>query len=210
MFKGIMMKNKYTAVLIMLFTLVFSPAYAKVDRWYKVEVLVFEMKDKNTPADEWSTDPGKPNLVDAVTLSSDPNAEFGVLADNNMMLLDAKKRIQKSYHLVLHKGWRQQITDKDHAQKVHLVGGKDLLAGEFEVDGTVRLSAGRNLNVDADLLFRKPVDQTKFQAFRLKESSRLRVDEISYIDHPHYGMIIMVTPEKSPTAANGVNAKKVG
>lgn len=204
------MKKSIQLLLSIALLIIVSASHAKAEKWYRVEMLIFEMKDYQPHIEE--TDIGKPALGNAVSLNTDPNSEFSVLSDNQLALLDAKKRIQKNYHLVLHKGWRQMITDKEHAQKVHLIGGKSLggaIAGDFEVDGTVRLSLGRNLNVDADLLFRKPTSD-KIQAFRLKESSRLRVNEISYIDHPNYGVIIMVTPEKAaevaPSAA--LNTKK--
>lgn len=193
------MKISKLALLFLLLTSSLTSAFAKENRWYRVEMLIFEMKDKQ-PLIE-NADQGKPSFSNAINLNSDPQAEFSLLLDNQLALQDAKKRIQKNYHLVLHKGWRQMITDKEHAQKVHLVGGKQLSAalGEFEVDGTVRLSSGRNLNIDADLLFRQSAANEQFHAFRLKESSRLRVNEISYIDHPMYGVIVMVTPENVET-----------
>jgi hypothetical protein len=205
------MKKSIQLLLSIALLIIVSASHAKADKWYRVEMLIFEMKGYQPHIEE--SDIGKPAMGNAVSLNTDPSSEFSVLSDNQLAFLDAKKRIQKNYHLVLHKGWRQMITDKEHAQKVHLIGGKSLggaIAGDFEVDGTVRLSLGRNLNVDADLLFRKPTSD-KIQAFRLKESSRLRVNEISYIDHPNYGVIIMVTPEKTaevaPSAAKSTQKK---
>ncbi len=196
LYKGILMKISKIALLFLLLISSITTAFAKENKWYRVEMLIFEMKDKQ-PLIE-NAEQGKPSFTNAINLNSDPSTEFSLLLDNQLALQDAKRRIQKNYHLVLHKGWRQMITDKEHAQKVHLIGGKQLSAalGEFEVDGTVRLSSGRNLNIDADLLFRQPSSHEQSQAFRLKESSRLRINEISYIDHPMYGVIVMVTPEK--------------
>lgn len=181
------MKMLKSILSMLLLSFLLPNAFAKDEKWYRVEMIVFEMGDKNAASE--TSDPGMPSFTNAVSLTTEPNAEFSLLTDKQLSLNNAKQRIQKRYPLVLHKGWRQVITDKDHSQKVRLTGGKN-----DEVDGTVRLSLGRNLNVDADLLFKKIGSAN---VYRLKESSRLHPDEIAYIDHPNYGVIVMVTPEKS-------------
>ena len=184
------MKMLKHVTLLMLALLTFtSNIYAKEDKWYRVEMIVFEMPGASGDA----ADAGMPAVANAASLSDDPKAEFVLLNDKQLSLNNAKARIQKRYPVLLHKGWRQVINDKEHSQKVHLIGGRN----DNEVDGTVRLSMGRNLNVEADLLMKK-IGQTPR---RLKESSRLRIDEITYIDHPNFGVLVMVTPEKSQSAA---------
>lgn len=240
---------KYLTFTLLLLPLTSSICYAKTDRAYRVEVLIFETQDKNALAEEWPLDPGKPAIASALNLASEPGAEYSQLPDNQLMLHDAKRKIQKRYPLVLHKGWRQVITDKDHAQRVHLVGGKvfnrtsvsggadsqsnvsgqmSVGSPQYEVDGTIRFIASKYLHVETDLLFRKPMkmvtaeagigaelnsgssarfaevasnlqqqDNVRLQAFRLKETNRIKMDEIQYIDHPFYGVMVMVSPEKN-------------
>lgn len=209
--------------------------FSALPKMYKIEVIVFENKDKAALAEEWPLDPGKPSLNDAMNLVTDPSSDFGRLTDSQLTLTDAKKRLQKRYHLILHQGWRQTITNKNKAPKIHIVGGKmydlDNEGPSYEVDGIITLSSGSSLQANADLLFKKPMkvafdqartseglsaqipttalfseiadrnhwqqeENTRIQSFRLKESTRLRSNEIHYIDHPMYGVIIMVTPEK--------------
>ena len=235
------MFNKRFSLALVMFLI--SPfCLAKAEKWYRVEVLIFETKDKQALAEEWPINPGMPSFTNAVSLGSDPAIEFGQLSDGHLALLDAKRKIQKNYHLVLHKAWRQTISDKEHAQKVHLIGGKNFGGeGANEVDGILRLSSGRFLHVDADLLFRKPMKvimppvsgeqagttisakfaevanrnvwqnepDTKLQSFRMKESSRVKLEEIQYIDHPMYGMIIMVTSEKTDAKKSSPTSKTV-
>ncbi|MBS0289454.1 MAG: hypothetical protein JSS07_05410 [Proteobacteria bacterium] len=192
---------KVTTCLKMLIILLLSSNYAlaQTQKHYHVEILIFESKEKED-LQAWPIDPGKPSLNNTISLVQDPEADFGQLSDNSLVLNNAKKRIQKNYHLVLHKGWRQTITDKEHAPKIHLFGGKALsdnngAAGMHEVDGIVRLSLGRNIYIDTDLLLSKST-LNKMQSFRLIESSKIKPDEITYIDHPLYGIIVMVIPEK--------------
>jgi hypothetical protein len=222
------MKN--SKILLMMFALLYFPfAFAKADRWYKVEVLVFETKDKAALTEDWTLEPGKPAIGEAVALVSDPASLFGKIPEQKLTLNDVKQKIQKNYHLVLHQGWRQTIADKATAPKVHVVGGKqyntDAGATQNEVDGVIRLTSGTYLHVDADLLMHKPMKilsetpangtgiakfaevanrshwqsdpNARLQSFRLKGSNRIRANEIHYLDHPMYGVIIMVTPESA-------------
>ncbi len=211
--------------------LITSTALASAEKWYRVEVLVIESKDKSALAEEWPINPGKPSFTNAISLNTDPAADFSLINENELSLGKAKKRLQKNYRLVMHKGWRQTLSDKDVAQNVRILGGETYGSEGFEVDGVIKLSTGRYMNVDADLLFYKPMKlisaanaelgvsaennqgtahfsevlskqwqdepAARLQPFRLKESSRLKADEIHYIDHPLYGIIIVVTPEKN-------------
>ncbi|MBS0287870.1 MAG: hypothetical protein JSR17_11275 [Proteobacteria bacterium] len=186
------MKKPLPILLILLSALCITNAYAKDQKWYRVEMIVFEMDDKS--GDDVST-LSKPSVANAVSLGTSSDSDYAELTDKQLSLQTAKTRLQKRYPILMHKGWRQNISDKEHSQKVHIQGGKTI-DGEREVDGTVRLSLGRNLNVEADLVLKK----VNGQSFRLKESSRLRVDEITYIDHPKYGVLVMVTPEKTQTS----------
>lgn len=207
-----------------------SLCHATGEKWYRVEVLVIESKDKSALAEEWPLNPGKPTLTNAIALSSDPTTEFSLLNDNQLTLGRAKKRLQQNYRLIMHKGWRQTLSDKQTSPAIHLSGGQNYTDNnEPEVDGIIKLSTGRYMNVDADLVFNKPMKlvangavelgsentqttahfaevpgqnwqndpQARLQSFRLKESSRLKADEIHYIDHPLYGIIIVVSPEKA-------------
>ncbi len=217
-------------------TLLSSIAYATPqtnnEKWYRVEVLVIESKDKSALAEEWPLDPGMPLLANAISLDSVSNTDISPLTENQLTLTRAKKRLQQSYRLIMHKGWRQTISDKTTAHNIRLVGGQNYAADDAksEVDGIIKLSTDRYMNVDADLIFYKPIKiaadssielgvtpenqgtahfvetplqnwqndpQARLQPFRLKGSSRLKADEIHYIDHPLYGIIIVVSPEKT-------------
>lgn len=181
---------------------------------------------------------------------------FVAVRDEALQLDDAKERIKKQggYRIIMHKGWKQTIPEKKLSDKLRLTGGKrysrsdrnlsDYLGMEeealganidaskvSEIDGTILLSKGRYLHLDADLLFTKPMKvlspisdfegsisaanspkvslanvanrnqweyetNARLQPFRLKESVRLRLNEVQYIDHPIYGILIAVLPDE--------------
>jgi hypothetical protein len=239
MYKDIMMERLHTRlkiIVVSFITLISSIAYSapssNIEKWYRVEVLVIESKDKSALAEEWPLNPGMPLLANAISLDSPSSTEISLLSDNQLTLGRAKKRLQQNYRLIMHKGWRQTLSDKATAQNIRLMGGQNYTVGnaiDNEVDGIIKLSTGRYMNVDADLVFHKPMKlapgtavelgvasenqgtarfeladknwqsdpQARLQPFRLKESSRLKADEIHYIDHPLYGIIIVVSPEKT-------------
>lgn len=224
-------KVVFIACLALTTTISYAASQANSEKWYRVEVLVIESKDNSALAEEWPLDPGKPVLANAITLDNSTTGNIALLNDNQLTLGRAKKRLQQNYRLILHKGWRQTLSDKATAHNIRLMGGQNYAAGNIdnEVDGIIKLSTGRYMNVDADLVFHKPMKlapgntvelgagsenqgtarfeiadqnwqndpQARLQPFRLKESSRLKADEIHYIDHPLYGIIIVVSPEKT-------------
>jgi hypothetical protein len=215
---------KFSLKLLLLLGITLASAVTNAgEKWYRVEILVIEAKDKSALAEEWPLEPGKPSLSNSVSLNSDLQTDFDQLPNNQLTLGNAKKRLQQNYRLIMHKGWRQKLADRENAPKIHLHGGQIYNTDDEEVDGIIKLSAGRYIHVDADLLFHKPMrivsgtedpnstarfaevanrqnwqndPSARLQAFRLKETSRLKADEVHYIDHPLYGIIIVVSPEK--------------
>lgn len=77
------------------------------------------------------------------------------------------------------------------------------------VDGIVRLSRGRFLHLNLDLVYRRPgvaptttgglfgflaPPRPHTEVLRLTNARRVRADELQYFDHPRFGAIVLVTP----------------
>lgn len=96
-----------------------APAQEAEPRWYQVEVVVFLNETAGKVAHEdWSRDPGRPDLQDAVALQPIPEAAAGlmpfqILAPDELELGDIMEKLQRSGHYrpLLHTGWRQPVTD---------------------------------------------------------------------------------------------------
>lgn len=80
----------------------------------------------------------------------------------------------------------------------------------YEIDGRIKISLSKYLDVDADLLFRENVflpdhagvpTQT-FRSFRLAEYRRMKSKTIHYLDHPMFGMVIGID-RYEPELLNG-------
>ena len=258
--------NKIKSILLSLLITFCFASQAKDDQWYQVEIIVFEHLDKSGLQEAWPLEPGKPNfnatrilqLPERAQSTEDDRPNFVAVPDEALQLQDAKERIKKqgSYRIVMHKGWKQKVTDKKIAEKLRLIGGKnyfrssqdlgnhmdmendtfgasaDVAQNSFEVDGTLLLSKSRHLHLETDLVFTKPMKvlspvagfegsmsaasapkvtlanvknrnqwqnetNARLQPFRLKESVRLRTNEVQYIDHPIYGILFAIIPEEN-------------
>ncbi len=256
MFKNILTLKSLVLVLLMLSCF---KTYAKEEQWYQVEVLVFENLDKAGLQESYPLNPGHPNvsaakkLLDVSNASSTSDEAQNYVQVNNdaLQLNDAKDKIQKqgSFRVILHKGWKQRISEKNLSDTLRLVGGKsyssrggsdiqlddalganaDVKQSAYEVDGTIKISKSRYLHVDTDLILTKPMRvlstatgvqgsinagtsatfanvsnrstwqqeaNARLQAFRLKQSIKMKSSDVQYIDHPLYGMLVTIKPEK--------------
>ncbi len=83
------------------------------------------------------------------------------------------------------------------------------------LDGTIKLHLGRYLHLETDLLYRShqppaaPLVNNTFlmsinevkpppTQFRMQQTRRLRSGELHYLDHPMFGMLILITPYELP------------
>lgn len=87
------------------------------------------------------------------------------------------------------------------------------LLRQHQVYGTAKLIKSRYLHLDVDLMLNMPtapagaaspetIDAPALiKAFRLKESRRMRSQEIHYLDHPRLGLIAVARPVKTAATA---------
>lgn len=94
----------------------------------------------------------------------------------------------------------------------------------YELDGTFTISKSRHIHVATDFIFSKPMrvltpasgqvaptvqltnvrnrhrwqteSNARLQPFRLDQAVRLKKGAVQYIDHPMYGIMILVTPQE--------------
>ena len=111
------------------------------------------------------------------------------------------------YHVLKHAAWIQTLTGKREAATVRL----SQLPSFSQVTGTVRIYENRLLFLEVDFAFRgavsshSPDAQTtgadvppygsdpRTMIFRLKEKRRVKLNELHYLDHPYYGVLIRIS-----------------
>jgi len=103
-----------------------------------------------------------------------------------------------------------------------LISDSDAMTANAEkpttyLDGLITVSANRYLHLDLDLVYGLPPsveqeaaifklfgfahEEAQARVFRMVQSRRLRSGEYHYFDHPHYGLIALVTPYNYPVRA---------
>ncbi len=108
-------------LLLLIATLAALPASAQESepRWYQVEIVVFlNQTAAQVTREEWSRDPGRPDLHDAVTLQPIPEAAAGLvpfqlLPPEDLELGALAEKLQRSGHYrpLLHTGWREPVAE---------------------------------------------------------------------------------------------------
>ncbi len=223
LFVRMRMKTLFTSLLLGLAVLsagMPQVTIAAETRWYDVEVIIFSHNSEQYRSSElWPVDYELPQtevtqtLLPAQSGGNTPVA-FTRLAPDSLQLSTEAERIKSAadMELLLHLGWRQPGLAEDQAVAVR-VDEED----SDRLSGTLKLVLSRYLHINTDLIYREaqsdsatqqdeislyyPSDdpsvlslQPRYQAYHLKQSRRMRSRELHYLDHPLFGMAILVTP----------------
>lgn len=143
----------------------------------------------NTDGDDrysetWRADPGVPDTSRAAPISGADNAVVAV-GSNAYRLSGIWQVLRGSsqFRPLRHLAWTQRGRSSHSAP--------ELLIGESptsDVYGTVRLSRSRFLHLDLDLLLNDDNG-----SYRLINHRRMRSNELNYIDHPLFGVLVIAT-----------------
>ena len=189
------------------------------ERWFTAEIIVFEdLRGDNLHAEHWSPDPGEPSLANAIELTHLPEDAPGegvhayrLMKSSNLALGEVRNRLRRSAHYrpLVHVGWRLPGLPRSAARPVHVGRSLDdsgaraaegVGAERSSVHGTVTVSRARYLQVDVDLLYNRPASSEAAgpssapTRFRIVSERRMRSGELHYIDHPLFGVLVLLTP----------------
>ena len=182
-----------------------STPVSAADPWFAVELIAFDdLEGDGIHAEVWPADPGEPPVDDAVDLANLSRAAgaFRLTPRSELRLHDTWGALRRSsrYRPLLHVGWRLPGIARDAARWAHigprLGGGRD---GTL-VRGAARVSLARYLHLELDLLYDRPRGESHETLgdavptrFRLRSSRRMRSNELHYIDHPLFGVLVLIT-----------------
>lgn len=177
---------------------------------YDVEVLVFSRPNADTGSEHWPDrsellreDPEEARTLGEPSATGEP---FRLLPAESLQLTREYERLAAASGIepIIHLGWVQPGLARNLSVPVYVEGSTETGGS---VDGTLRVILSRYLHVETDLRYQRPQDlevdteSDIFQApqplFRLKESRRMRSKEVHYLDHPLFGVIILITPRPS-------------
>jgi len=103
-------------------------------------------------------------------------------------------------------------------------------SGLFELEGWIRVSLSRYLHTEADLVLREPANAEQLAEsqdslgnggfdslqqkllinYPLKEKRRMRSKRLHYLDHPQYGLVVLITPYQAATGEASAKAPAQG
>lgn len=135
--------------------------------------------------------------------AEDSGLHMRILRSDELELDDAYAIMDRlgAYRVLAYGGWVQDGLDESVAQPVDLAS-----IGVTNPRGTVRLYLGRYLHLSLDLEFRMPPAPTQLNPYRLSEigvgkwyrlkteRNAIRSGELHYIDHPLFGVLVLITP----------------
>jgi len=206
------MKKLLLGSLLLLFS---NLVYAK---WYQVEMVVFEHLATDTSGEMWNSDdvPDYRNTIELVTDASGSNA-FKMLPSSRYKLGGVNKvlKLSSGYRPVYHVAWQQPELRKSRAKKVHIKNP------EAKINGTVNLRGGHLLHLDLNISYFVDLYTESVTSFteenisvagedvegteadeeiimsgtyaQMKETRRIKLNELHYFDHPLFGVIMRVT-----------------
>jgi hypothetical protein len=185
---------------------------------YAVELLVFSTQSADAGGERWPLPASLPATEQSLNLG-----EGGMQAlsgGRGLQAIADSLRRSNSYRPLLHWRWTQPGWERNQARALHVqvpagsalpltqpsaMASKAALqplrsasdpaavtgAGLPLLDGTVSLTRSRFLHLAVDLIY---VDPDTGVPMQLKESRRMRSNELHYLDHPRFGVLVQVTP----------------
>ncbi len=167
-------KKIWLAVLILS---LLSPQLWAAGKSFRIELLFFaQHSSTNEVFDQYNSRIEWPVRV----------AGLGQFNRAGYSLSGIKKRLQNSsaYRPLLHVAWTQRISANRLGTAVKIQDGATGINGFF------RLQRGNLLHMLADFEY-SPEGGV---IYRIKEKRRFKLNEIHYLDHPRFGIIVRVSP----------------
>lgn len=148
---------------------------------YRFEMVIFERPGADN-AEAWPESPGQPDMTQAV-------GSLAGLAVGGAALGPVAYTLKRK-GMVIHEqiAWAQVPRGRNSEAWYAIDAGR--------LSGMIRVTRGRYLHVDTDLLLR---DAGGAHPYRIQLSRRMRSDELHYIDHPKLGIVIRALRVEAPT-----------
>ncbi len=211
------LKKLLLGSLLLLFS---NLAYAK---WYQVEMVVFEHLVADTSGEMWNSDdvPEYRNSIELVTDASGSNA-FKKLPQSRYKLGGVNRvlKLSSGYRPVYHVAWQQPELRKSRAKKVHIKNQDAKINGTINLRGGHLLHLDLDISYFVDLyteavtsfteenisIVGEDIEKLDIEEIeineeiimsgtyaQMKETRRIKLNELHYFDHPLFGVIMRVT-----------------
>lgn len=183
---------------------------AEPDPSYQIELIIFShINEEGLRSEHWPLLPAQKITKNAVELSEDQ------LIPESQWLLKSSEQLLKHNNntILLHTAWQESALEARKLNIIHLTGGETYPDDLRQLNGTISISLDRYFNIHFNLRFLMPWDNIKdlnliniapengnpYISFKINAQLRMRSNELNYIDHPLYGILIKIIPLASTT-----------
>lgn len=173
---------------------------------FEVELIVFRVNSPTATTEDWALEaqlaqaklPAVRDGEEAVPAAeiampmSGLESSVEVLSANRLRMNNIAAALQRNpnYQPIAHVGWSQPGFALDNPRPIAI---ESLLPPGGDLTGTVTLMRGRYVHLGVNLSLRSAADG---QTYVLREQRRMQKSgEKHYLDHPHFGVIALVTPK---------------
>lgn len=183
---------------------------------YTIEMAVFRQPTHAPGTLPATSGPDLSNTVSLTPYNGTPLHSLERLPSSSYILNgDINRLNRQGYEVLYHAAWMQDLSDRN-VPRIHIH------SNDGRVDGVVSVELSRYLHFKPDLLLSdtQPVvplaptattpmtdsaasdafttEPVTPQEYRLKQSRRMRSDEIHYLDNPNFGILVVINPVKTP------------
>ncbi len=209
--------------------------YLEPTRKAQVEIIIFQHIDPYSSLPEhWPSQLIKPHLPDD-SINLIPNISevfnktlplYNISPKESWNLNQEQSTLEKlpEYKVILHMAWIQPLVNKENSRYVHILGGQafdnngneiritqeDILWDPedkyWAVDGSIRVSEGRYLQMDMNIYITQPIDSIpeyiksqmnpvgalNLLSFKVQQNRKIHLNQLNYFDHPVFGVLLSV------------------
>jgi Peptidoglycan-binding protein, CsiV len=175
---------------------------------YQIEIIIFShITEAGLRSEYWPALPPQSISAKAIEL---PAAQLGGEADWQLKTLHESLK-RNHYPVLLHWNWQESADSLRQGQLIHLTGGNHYEDNLWQVNGTLFIRLEHYFNIHFNLRFFMPWldiqdmnlanfshnNEETYFSFKMNERLRIRSNELNYIDHPLYGILMKITPMPS-------------
>ena len=154
------------------------------NKQYRIEIIVFShITQAALKSEQWSYEIA-PFYRQLPETQNDP---LQLSDELNMTALAEQLNSHPPYHVLIHKAWQASVDDLYRRNDILLT------SDDNSIMGTLSLRLQRYFDVSFDLFFDAPSAITHSGYLRLQQTRRMRSDELNYIYHPLYGILMKIS-----------------
>lgn len=169
------------------------------------ELLVDELASEPEPPLKWWLEPEINRysaLLSNFEFAKFPKASWPMPLQplDNLMLADSLKHFQKrsDMQVIWHQGWVEPIQERKHSIAHPINIELDAPYFHLSLTGQFQLSVSRYLHFSTNFeIQHNTTDGEAIRAATIKQTRRMRSNELHYLDHPMLGVMVKVVPIKN-------------